>query len=49
MSATGSERIKTHRQAQLKKGLVEVRVWVPKGKGVQVKLLADELRSEISV
>lgn len=42
----GSARVKAHRQSQAKKGLAEVRVWVPKGKQGVIKQVAEKLRSK---
>jgi len=40
------DRVKAYRQAQEKKGLVEVRVWVPKGDRDNIKKCAKGLRKE---
>jgi len=47
MNATtpGKDRVKKSRLAKLKQGLVEVRVWVPKGMEQKIKDLAAKLLS----
>ena len=49
MTATPTnERVKAHRLRQKKAGLVEVRVWVPKGKEAEIRALAERLNAETS-
>jgi len=49
MAKTGAERIKTYRMRQIKAGLAEVRVWVPKDGIEKIKKLAAKLRQKIGI
>ena len=49
MAKTGAERIKTYRMRQIKAGLTEVRVWVPRAAIEKIKKLAKELRQKMGV
>jgi hypothetical protein len=49
MAKTGAERVKTYRMRQIKAGLTEVRVWVPRAAIAEIKKLAAKLRQKIGV
>lgn len=47
--ATIAERMDRYRRAQGKRGLVEVRIWVPEGSRDDLKAYARTLRQELGV
>lgn len=49
MNVPVKDRVKKHYLSQNEKGLVEVRIWVPKGREDKIRAAAKKLRDEIVV